>query len=576
MGMVIRIYCGAERSPKLILSSAKLYPHVERRQGVVMIRLTDIKIRVKEAANTEMERQALKKAILTRLRINEQELLGFEIFKKSIDARKKQNIFFVYTVDVSVRNEKIILDNDRSKNGIMQSPVMSEHRIQPGNEEMLERPVVIGTGPAGLFAGLMLAKSGYRPILLERGEAVEDRTVRINKFWETGLLDTDSNVQFGEGGAGTFSDGKLTTGINDSRCRVILKEFIKAGAPPEILYKSKAHIGTDLLRSSVKNIREEIIACGGEVRFQAKATDFIIKDGRIDAVVINDKEKLPCRVVLLAIGHSARDTYEVLHNRGVAMSQKAFSIGVRIEHLQETIDKAQYGSAAGEPGLGAADYKLAYHAKNGRSAYTFCMCPGGYVVGAASEERCVVTNGMSEYRRDGRNANAALLVGVAPSDFSHQHPLAGIEFQRKWERLAYQIGGEDYHAPVQLVEDFLRDRPSTQWGSVIPTYKPGVTFAPLKECLPDYAVATIKEALRYFDAKIKGFAAPDAVLTGVETRSSSPVRINRDEQGLSNIQGIYPVGEGAGYAGGIMSSAVDGLKAAEKVMGKYAQLFRNT
>ncbi len=535
-----------------------------------MVRLTDIKIRVKEAANTEMERQALKKAILSKLRINKQELLGFEIFKKSIDARKKGNISFVYTVDVSVGNEKVILDKDRSKSSITQTPVMSEYRIQPGTEEMPERPVVIGTGPAGLFAGLMLAKNGYRPILLERGEAVEDRTVRISKFWENGLLDTDSNVQFGEGGAGTFSDGKLTTGINDGRCRMILKEFIKAGAPPEILYRSKAHIGTDLLRSAVKNIREEIIACGGEVRFQAKATDFIIKDDRIEAVVINDKERLPCRVVLLAIGHSARDTFEVLYNRGVVMSQKAFSIGVRIEHLQETIDKGQYGIAAGEPGLGAADYKLAYHAKKGRSAYTFCMCPGGYVVGATSEERCVVTNGMSEYRRDGRNANAALLVGVTPADYPSRHPLAGIEFQRKWERLAYEIGGEDYQAPVQLVEDFLRDRPSTQWGSVIPTYKPGVTFAPLKECLPDYAVATIKEALRHFDAKIKGFAAPDAVLTGVETRSSSPVRINRDEQGLTNIQGIYPVGEGAGYAGGIMSSAVDGLKAAEKVMGKYA------
>jgi uncharacterized FAD-dependent dehydrogenase len=351
-----------------------------------------------------------------------------------------------------------------------------------------------------------------------------------------------------------------------------LEEFVKAGAPKEILYYYRPHIGTDLLRTIVKNIRQEIIANGGEVRFKTKVTDIIVKDGNIHALKLNNTETLYCNIVLLALGHSARDTYEMLDRHGVKMSPKSFSVGVRIEHPQNLINIAQYGDAAGHPMLGAADYKLSYHSKRGRSAYTFCMCPGGYVVAAASEYNSVVTNGMSEYRRDGRNANAALLVGVTPSDFMSDDPLAGVEFQRKWENLAFKLGGENYMAPAQLTEDFLHDRKSTGFGSVTPTYKPGVVFSGIKNCLPDYVIETMKEAIVYFDSKLKGFALPDSVLTGVETRSSSPLRINRDEKFTANIEGLYPVGEGAGYAGGIMSSAVDGIKTAEKVIERYSPL----
>lgn len=534
-----------------------------------MIRLPNIKISIKKAADFHTERKALRNIILSKLKITEQELREFKIFKKSIDARKKDEISYVYTVDADVNNEEHILGKCKTK-GITLTPDLPYKGPQTGTESIFERPVIIGMGPAGLFAGLMLSKNGYKPIILERGEAVETRTAKIKEFWNNSLLDTESNVQFGEGGAGTFSDGKLTTLINDSRCNTVLEEFIKAGAPQEILYKSKPHIGTDILKSVVKNIRQEILAYGGEVRFKAKVTDFIIKDGNIEAVIINDKERLPGKVILLAIGHSARDTMEVLYHRGIGMAQKSFSIGVRIEHPQNTINIAQYGDAAGYPGLGAADYKLAYHSKNGRSAYTFCMCPGGYVVAAASEEKCLVTNGMSEYKRDGENANSAILVGVTPADFNSTHPLAGIEFQRRWENLAYLIGGENYRAPAQLTGDFLVNKPSSHWGSVKPTYKPGTNFAQLKNCLPDYVIETLKEAIAHFATRIKGFAMPDSILTGVETRSSSPVRIMRDDNYLSNIRGLYPMGEGAGYAGGIMSSAVDGVKTAEKIMEKYA------
>ena len=534
-----------------------------------MIRLSDIKIRIEQAADPEMERQALRALILSRLRIREKDLLEVIIVKKSIDARKKDDITYVYSVDVEVLNEKRVLGRSGSK-AITPAPDLSYHEVQSGSENLKERPVVIGVGPAGLFAGLLLSRKGYRPVILERGEEVETRTAKINRFWNDGLLDPESNVQFGEGGAGTFSDGKLTTLINDPRRRAVLEEFVRAGAPAEILYKSKPHIGTDKLKVTVVNIRKEIIAHGGDVRFKAKVTDFVIKNGKIEALIINDQERLPCQVVLLATGHSARDTYDVLYRRGIRMTQKPFSIGVRIEHPQELINRAQYGDAAGHPGLDAADYKLAYHSKNGRSAYTFCMCPGGYVVAAASEDLGVVTNGMSEYRRDGFNANAALLVGVTPADFASQHPLAGIEFQRRWEGLAYQLGGGNYRAPAQLTGDFLADRLSTRWGSVKPTYRPGVVLAQLRDCLPLYVIETMKEAIVHFDTRIKGFAMPDSILTGVETRSSTPVRINRDEEHLSNIGGIYPVGEGAGYAGGIMSSAVDGVKTAERIIVKYA------
>ena len=542
-----------------------------------MIRLSDVKIGIKKAADFEAEKQALKNIILSRLKIPEKELIEFKIFKKSIDARKKSEICYIYTVDVKVRKEECIsgqfISSGRSKaKGVMPAPDLSYQGVKLGTEKLTEQPVIIGMGPAGLFAGLMLARNGYKPLILERGEDVDARTAKINRFWQNSLLDPESNVQFGEGGAGTFSDGKLTTLINDRGCRTILEEFIKAGAPQEILYMSKPHIGTDLLKTVVKNIRQEIVAEGGEVRFKARVSDFLVKNENIKAVVINDQERIPCRVVLLAIGHSARDTFEVLCHKGVGMNQKPFSLGLRIEHPQDIINRAQYGAAAGYPGLGAADYKLSYHSKKGRSAYTFCMCPGGYVVAAASEEYGIVTNGMSEHKRDGFNANSALLVGVTPADFPSPHPLAGIEFQRRWEQLAYQIGGENYRAPAQLTSDFLADRPSSQWGNVKPTYQPGVAFAQLKNCLPVYAVETLREAIGYFDTLLKGFAQPDSILTGVETRSSSAVRINRDDNFLSSISGLYPVGEGAGYAGGIMSSAVDGVKAAEKVMEKYAPL----
>lgn len=534
-----------------------------------MIRITDIKIKIDETWDSAGEKRALKKIISGKLKIPEKDILGFKIFRKSIDARKKGSILFVYTVDVEVSNEDQALGHLMGK-GISKTP--ESPKISPvfGSRALSESPVIIGMGPAGMFAGLILSRYGYMPVILERGKDVDERTADINRFWNTGLLNTDSNVQFGEGGAGTFSDGKLTTLINDKRCHIVLEEFVKAGAPDEILYKSKPHIGTDLLKTTVKSIRQQIISNGGDVRFNSKVTDFETENGEIKAVIVNGNERISCRVVLLAIGHSARDTFEVLHKSGVAMTQKPFSIGVRIEHLQSMIDEAQYGGLAGHEALGAADYKLSYHSKSGRSAYTFCMCPGGYVVAAASEGNGVVSNGMSEYKRDGKNANSALLVGVAPDDFGSEHPLAGIDFQRKWESLAYMAGGGSYKAPAQLVEDFLNDRISTGWGEVLPTYKPGVAFADMRSCLPGYVIDTLKEAIMYFGTRLKGFDRGDSILTGVETRSSSPVRITRDMDYQSNIKGLYPIGEGSGYAGGIMSSAVDGLRIAEKIMEQFA------
>ena len=392
-----------------------------------MIRISNLKIRVDKLVNHDSERLALKNAILSQLRISPKDLIDFKIFKQSIDARKRDAIFYVYTLDVSTKRENNLLKK-YGKNGVKRSPNLSSEEVQIGNEKLLQRPIIIGMGPAGLFAALTLAKHGYAPIVLERGDDVDTRASQIRAFWKTGTLNTKSNMQFGEGGAGTFSDGKLTTLINDNHCRSILKAFIEAGAPEEILYSGAPHIGTDLLREIVKNSRKEIIAAGGDVRFQEKVTDFIIDDGLLTGLVINDKEKIPCSLALLGIGHSARDTYEALHKRGIAMTQKPFSIGVRIEHPQEIIDQAQYGAFAGHPALGAADYKLSYHSENGRSAYTFCMCPGGYVVAAASEEEGVVTNGMSEHSRKGENANSALLVGVKPSDFERysKHSVAFI------------------------------------------------------------------------------------------------------------------------------------------------------
>jgi uncharacterized FAD-dependent dehydrogenase len=412
---------------------------------------------------------------------------------------------------------------------------------------------------------------GYKPILLERGQDVENRSKNVEQFWEKGILNENSNVQFGEGGAGTFSDGKLTTLIKNPRCRKVLEEFVNHGAPEEILYSYKPHIGTDILKKVVKNLRLKIIELGGEFRFNCLVSDLIIENQKIKGVIVNNSEDILTEVVVLAVGHSARDTFQMLLNQGVKLKPKAFAIGVRIEHPQNLINEAQYGKFAGHENIGAADYKLVYHATNGRGAYTFCMCPGGVVVNAASEAKGIVTNGMSYFARDGVNANSALLVGVEPSDFKEEHPLAGIEFQRKWERLAFELAGKNYHAPAQLVGDFLLDRPSSGLGDVKPTLKPGITLIELKNCLPDFVVQTLREAIPFFGKKINGFAREDALLTGVETRSSSPVRIERlpDYQSI-NISGLYPAGEGAGYAGGIVSAAVDGIMAAEAIASRYA------
>ncbi len=527
-----------------------------------MLRVSGIKLSLDE------DKPHIIKKICKKLRVNESDIIGCKIFRQSIDARKSNMIYFVYTVDVELKEEKSVLNRIKDKD-VTITPDMEYKYVKTGDEILNCRPVVAGTGPAGLFAGLLLARMGYRPLLLERGADVDTRTDIVRSFWKTGRLDKECNVQFGEGGAGTFSDGKLTTLIKDKRCRKIIEEMVRAGAPEEITYSYKPHVGTDILKTVVKNIREKIVDLGGEVRFHSRVTDIIVERNNLTGIVINDSEKLDVQAMILAIGHSARDTFAMLYDKGVIMTPKAFSIGVRIEHPQELIDRAQYKQFAGHKRLGPAEYKLAYHSPGGRSAYTFCMCPGGMVVAAASEEGCVVTNGMSEYARSERNANSALLVGVTPEDFGSSHPLAGVEFQRRWEKKAFELGGGNYGSPVQLVGDFLADRPSTTLGEVKPSYTGPVVPAEMKNCLPDYVISTMKEAILDFDRKLEGFALPEAVLTGVETRSSSPVRIQRDGNCCSNIAGLYPAGEGAGYAGGIVSAAVDGMRVAEKIVSRF-------
>ncbi len=526
-----------------------------------MIRIPEIKLSLDD------DESRLIDEISKKFGIEKKNINNMKIFKKSIDARKKNDIQFVYAVDIEVNNEDVLLKK-HGKKGVTKSPTYN-YEFNKKAPENFTRPVIVGFGPAGLFAGLILAQMGFKPLILERGGSVDERAKDIDKFWETGKLNPDSNVQFGEGGAGTFSDGKLTTLIKDPRCRKVLEEFVLHGAPEEILYLNKPHIGTDILRDVVKNIRNTIISLGGEVRFNTKVTNLIIENGKITGVELSNNEVISCDKVLLALGHSARDTFYMLHDKGLEITQKGFSIGVRIEHPQSLINEAQYGSFANHEKLGAADYKLSAHFDNGRSAYSFCMCPGGMVVAAASEENMVVTNGMSYHARDKENANSALLVGVSPEDYGSSHPLAGVEFQRKWESLAYKAGGENYNAPAQRVGDFLRDIPSQKVGKINPTYTPGVTMTDLRLCLPDYVTDTLKLALRDFNKKIKGFASDDVLMTGVETRSSSPIRIVRDESLQSNIKGIYPLGEGAGYAGGIISAAVDGIRVAEEVANSF-------
>ncbi|WP_250674800.1 FAD-dependent protein [Paraclostridium ghonii] len=529
-----------------------------------MLRVSNIKLDINESLDN------IKPLLLKKLKISEKELVNYKIYKESIDARKKDKIEFVYTVDVELKNEKNILKKSRIKD-VVEVKEKTYIDVRSGSEKLKNRPVIIGSGPAGLFATLVLAQRGYNPILLERGLDVDTRTEDIKKFWEDGKFNSKSNVQFGEGGAGTFSDGKLTTRIKDIRCRKVLEELVNFGSPEEILYSYKPHVGTDILKKVVKNIREEIIVLGGQVKFDSKVTKIDIENSKIKSVIINDNEVLDTEVVILAIGHSARDTYKMLYDQGVKITQKPFAIGARIEHPQTLINKSQYKEFYDHPRLGAADYRLVEHTSNGRTIYTFCMCPGGTVIASASEEGQVVTNGMSEHARDKENANSAVLVNVATEDFGSDHPLSGMYFQERYERLAFELGGKNYKAPIQLVGDFLNDRVSTKLGTVTPSYKPGYEFIDLRDCLPKFVCETMKEGLLLLDKKLKGFAMDDAILTGVETRSSAPIRIVRDEQTLEsvNIKDLYPSGEGAGYAGGIVTAAVDGIKCAEKIISKY-------
>ena len=518
---------------------------------------------------------------------------SFEVFRRGVDARKPQAILFVYTIDVQVRDEAKVLARLNTDRRVSVAPDMGYKFVARVQEKMAHggatvhssaaahngapRPIVIGMGPAGLFAALILAQSGFRPLVLERGKAVRERTVDTFRMWRQGVLDTESNTQFGEGGAGTFSDGKLYSQIKDPKHygRKVLREFVAAGAPEEILYVSKPHIGTFRLVGMVEKMRAKIIELGGEIRFGCRVEEIEIERGangadnigRVRAVVLAGGERIASDHIVLAVGHSARDTFAMLHARGVFIQAKPFSIGFRIEHPQSLINKNRYGKNADSPLLGAADYKLVHHAKNGRSVYSFCMCPGGTVVAATSEAGRVVTNGMSQYSRNERNANAGIVVGISPEQDYPGGPLAGIEFQRFWESRAFELGGGSYMAPGQLVGDFLARRPSTKLGAVLPSYTPGVHMCDLSTALPDYAIAAIREALPVFAKQLKGFDLPDAVLTAVESRTSSPIRIERNDDDLQsvNTRGLFPAGEGAGYAGGILSAAIDGIKIAEAV-----------
>jgi uncharacterized protein len=570
-----------------------------------MLRLTEVKLPLAHA------KSEIKAAILKRLGISDDELISHIVFKRGVDARKPNAILFIYTLEVEVRDEATILTRFNNDPHVSIAPDTSYHfvthapsdfisKVEQGGDEQTtqtvqsarqgmseeantvppmkwnpKRPVVVGMGPAGLFAGLILAQMGFRPLILERGKAVRERTKDTFGLWRQGVLNPESNVQFGEGGAGTFSDGKLYSQIKDPRYlgRKVLEEFVKAGAPEEILYVSHPHIGTFRLVGMVEKMRETIQSLGGEIRFESRVDDIAITDGQVRGVILASGEHIATDHLVLAVGHSARDTFEMIHKRGIYIEAKPFSIGFRIEHPQSLIDRARYGKNAGNPQLGAADYKLVHHASNGRSVYSFCMCPGGTVVAATSEPGRVVTNGMSQYSRNERNANSGIVVGITPEqDYppdatDPKSPLAGMEFQRRWESRAYELGGSNYQAPGQLVGDFLAGKASTSFGSVQPSYTPGVHLCDLSTALPDYAITAIREALPAFAKQIKGFDLADAVLTGVETRTSSPIRIkrNKDDFQSINTRGLYPTGEGAGYAGGILSAAVDGIKVAEAV-----------
>lgn len=537
-----------------------------------MLRLTDIKLPLDHAE------EALPAAIRAKLHIGAQAIRGYSVFRRGHDARKRGAIQLIYTLDVDVADEAKLLQRFADDPHVRPTPDTNYRFVTQGPAGMAHRPVVIGMGPCGLFAGLILAQMGFRPIILERGKAVRERTKDTWDLWRKHNLHPESNVQFGEGGAGTFSDGKLYSQISDPHHygRKVLTEFVKAGAPEEIIYVSKPHIGTFRLVTMVENMRNTIESLGGEIRFEHRVDDVLIETDaqgtrHVRGVTLANGEQIRTDHVVLALGHSARDTFEMLHQRGVYLEAKPFSIGFRVEHPQSMIDRARFGPQAGHPLLGAADYKLVHHCRNGRSVYSFCMCPGGTVVAAASEPGRVVTNGMSQYSRNERNANAAIVVGIEPADFvpydGSGSPLAGIALQRHWESRAFELGGGTYEAPGQLVGDFVAGRASTAFGEVQPSYKPGVHLTDLAHALPDYAVEAMREAMPAFDRKIKGFGRHDAIFTGVETRTSSPVRVRRNDDDLQslNTRGLFPAGEGAGYAGGILSAGVDGIRAAEAV-----------
>lgn len=528
-----------------------------------MIRVNQVKLPV---SHSEAD---LRKKTAKMMGVSADQIQSVELVRQSLDARKKPDLYYLYALDVAVAGkEAAIVKRARSVN--VQIRKEEAYRLpDPGIEPLRERPVIVGFGPAGMFCGLMLARAGYRPLILERGLDADSRAKAVARYWTDGTLDPECNVQFGEGGAGTFSDGKLTTGIKSPFIRQVLQELYEAGAPEEILCAAKPHIGTDRLTVVVQNIRKKIERLGGEVRLECRLENLILANGFIHGVTyshLGQTVDMETDAVILAIGHSARDTVEMLYKNGAQIIQKPFSVGARIEHPQKLIDKAQYGAFAGHPKLGAADYKLSCHGLHQRGAYTFCMCPGGTVVAAASEKGGVIVNGMSTLARDGENANSALLVGIDPVDFPSEHPLAGMYYQREIEQNAFALGGGDYRAPAQLVGDFLADRESRALGNVQPTCPTGVTLTNLRYCLPDKVRTTMQAAITEMDKRLHGFALPDAVLTAPETRSSSSVRILRDEFCQCNLRGVYPCGEGAGYAGGIVSAAVDGIKCAHAVL----------
>ena len=529
---------------------------------IYVIKVRQIKVDIVNKSLEEIKRKTAQK-----LKINISDILDFKIVKESIDARKKENIHYSYEVNVCVKNENEVLRRVKS-NDVEKTTEEKYKFVACGDKKLNYRPVIVGSGPAGLFVSYLLAENGYRPLIIERGEKVEDRVKSVEDFWKSGILNSESNVSFGEGGAGTFSDGKLNTLINDkeNRIRKVFEIFVECGANSEILYVQKPHIGTDVLRTVVINMRNKIVEMGGEFRYSTKLTDIEIENNKINSVIVNGKEKIYCDVLVLAIGHSARDTFKMLYEKNISMKAKPFAVGVRVQHPQKMINESQYKEFSDV--LPNASYKLTYTTKKQRGVYSFCMCPGGYVVNASSEDGMLAVNGMSNYNRESENANSAIVVTVSPDDFGND-PMNGIEYQRNLEKLAFEKGKRNI--PVQLLKDFYDEKVSFDFGEVKPVFKGGFTFTDLNEVLPLYVSESLKEAFLYFDTKIKGFGRSDAILAGVESRTSSPIRIERDENFNSNVEGIYPCGEGAGYAGGITSAAVDGIKVAEKI----AELYKN-